>query len=219
MRVLIAAATAAEIAPLVASLRFEASRGQRLNRYTHAGHDVDVLVTGVGMVATAAWTSRVLAEARYDFALNLGVCGSFDRGLPPGSVVHVVSDCIAELGAEDDERFLSIEDLGLPAEHAIVNAAVPANAAVRRLPAVSGITVNTAHGNDRSIAAVMRRLNPAVESMEGAAFMYACQIHDLVFAQVRAVSNFVEKRNRPAWRLDEAIAALARAALDILDEP
>src|SRR6185436_12937588 len=109
MRVLIAAATAAEIAPLTDLLQQRPlehertplvrslSMGERLKAYTYGNHDVDVLVTGVGMVATAAWISRVLAEARYDFALNLGVCGSFDRGLPPGSVVHVVSDCIAEL--------------------------------------------------------------------------------------------------------------------------
>ena len=32
--------------------------------------------------------------------------------------------------------------------------------------------------------------------MEGAGFMYACLIHGLPFAQVRAVSNIVETRNR-----------------------
>jgi futalosine hydrolase len=217
MRVLIVAATAMEIAPLVASLHFEASRGQRLNGYTHAGHNVDVLVTGVGMVATAAWTSRVLTESRYDLGLNLGVCGSFDPAFPPGSVVHVASDRIAELGAESDDGFVSIDDLGLPAEYTFVNAAVPENAALSGLPIASGITVNTVHGSEESIATVVRRFNPDVESMEGAGFMHACQIHGIAFAQVRAVSNIVEKRNREAWTLDEAIAALARAALDILD--
>ena len=57
------------------------------------------------MVATAAWCSRVLTLAPYDLALNLGVCGSFDPALEPGRVVHVVSDRIAELGAEDGEGF------------------------------------------------------------------------------------------------------------------
>ena len=32
--------------------------------------------------------------------------------------------------------------------------------------------------------------------MEGAAFMYACLIQGVPFAQVRAVSNIVERRNR-----------------------
>ena len=40
--------------------------------------------------------------------------------------------------------------------------------------------------------------------MEGAAFMYACLVQGLPFAQVRAVSNVVERRNRGAWKMAEA---------------
>ena len=32
--------------------------------------------------------------------------------------------------------------------------------------------------------------------MEGAAFMYVCLMHQVPFAQIRAVSNVVERRNR-----------------------
>jgi len=200
MRVLIVAATDAEIAEIAPS-----------------DGDVDFLITGVGMVATAAQTSRALARTRYHLALNVGVCGSFDRALTPGSVVHVVSDRIAELGAEDGDAFLTLDDLTLPGEPVFVNAAPPANAALMQLPAVSGITVNTVHGNERSIEAVVRRFAPQVESMEGAAFMYACLINGVPFAQVRAVSNIVEKRNREAWQVGKAIASLGRAALSILE--
>ena len=64
--------------------------------------------------------------------------------------------------------------------------------------------------------AFIRRFQPQVESMEGAAFMYACATADVPFAHVRAVSNFVEPRNRAAWKIQEAIAALDRTARDIL---
>jgi futalosine hydrolase len=53
--------------------------------------------------------------------------------------------------------------------------------------------------------------------MEGAAFMYACLIRGIRFAEVRAVSNIVEKRNRAAWKLGEAIDNLNAAALRIID--
>jgi futalosine hydrolase len=224
MRILVVAATDAEVAPFVAGLRDAADAGPRVKTYTCAGHGVDVLTTGVGMVATAAWCSRALTQSRYDLALNLGVCGSFDRALPPATVVHVVSDRIAELGAEDDEAFLTIQELKLLGEEEfpfrggrLVNVTAQANMALSRLPAVDGITVNTVHGNERSIAAVARRFNPQVESMEGAAFMYACLVDGLPFAQVRAVSNVVERRNRGAWKLAEAIANLGEAALAIID--
>jgi futalosine hydrolase len=82
---------------------------------------------------------------------------------------------------------------------------------------VTGVTVNTVHGNERSIAAVVQRFGPDVETMEGAAFMYACLIHGVQFAQVRAVSNFVEKRSRSAWRIPEAIASLAAVVIRVLE--
>lgn len=216
MRILVVAATEGEIAPVVARMCSTPTRGTCVDTYTHAAHDVDVLITGVGMVATAAWCSRVLAQTPYGLALNLGVCGSFDRALAPGTVVHVVSDRLAELGAEGDERFLTLEELQLPGESEFVNLEPPANPALERLPAVTGITVNTAHGSERSIAAVVRRFTPQVESMEGAAFMSACLIHQIPFAQVRAVSNFVERRNREAWKMADAIRSLGDAALTIL---
>ena len=219
-------ATAAEIGPFVAGLRRTVERGPRVIQYAGAGHDIDVLVSGVGMVATASWVSRALAHERYDLALNLGVCGSFDRTIEPGTVVHVVSDRLAELGAEDGDAFLTIQQLHLLDDDEppfsggrLVNQSPPANATLCGLRAVDGITVNTVHGHERSIAGVTERFAPHVESMEGAAFMYACLTHELPFAQVRAVSNLVEKRNRKAWKLTEAIGRLGETARRILDEP
>ena len=217
MRILVVAATDPEIAPVVARMYSTPTGDTCVDTYTHAAHEVDVLITGVGMVAMAAWCSRALTQTPYDLALNLGVCGSFDRTLEPGTVVHIVSDRLAELGAEDGERFLTLEDLQLPGESEFVNLDPPSNPALDRLPAVTGITVNTVHGSERSIAAVTQRFNPQVESMEGAAFMSACLIHKVAFAQVRAVSNFVERRNREAWKMADAIRHLGETALRILD--
>jgi futalosine hydrolase len=81
---------------------------------------------------------------------------------------------------------------------------------------VTGITVNTVHGNPATIAAVVRRCRPQVESMEGAAFMYACRLAEVKYAQVRAISNVVARRNRTAWMIPQAVDALAAAARGIL---
>ena len=64
MRILLVAATEGEISALQPDLK----------------PDVDVLVTGIGMVATAARCARALALTRYDLALNVGICGSFGVG-------------------------------------------------------------------------------------------------------------------------------------------
>lgn len=205
-------ATALEVAPLAARLP------------TISPHHIDLLTTGIGMVATAAQCGRTLAVTAYDLALNFGVCGSFDPALPPCTVVHVVRDRLAELGAEDGDRFLPLEQLRLSHDGAgpvpwldLENPAPPRSAALAALPAVSAITVNTVHGAVSSIAAVTRRQQPQVESMEGAAFAYACLAAGVPFAQVRAVSNRVERRDRAAWRLDDAVAALNATARSILE--
>ena len=218
MRILIVAATDAEIAPIVARMYSTPMGEGCVDSYTHGAHDVDVLVTGVGMVATAVWCSRALTQGAYDLALNLGVCGTFDQFLDPGTVVHVVTDRIAELGAEDGARFLTLEELELPGESVFQNTYPPSNPEIDQLPAVTGITVNTVHGAERSIAEVSARFSPQVESMEGAAFMSACLIHKVPFAQVRAVSNVVERRNRESWKMAEAILNLNATALRILNQ-
>jgi futalosine hydrolase len=227
MRLLLVAATEPELAPLVARLT-PASHSlcsERLRAFTHGSHQVDVLTTGVGMVATAAWCGRVLARQPYDFAVNLGVCGSFDPAFPPGTVVNVLVDCIAELGAEDGEEFLTVQQLGLLAPDEfpfrggiLVNPEAKSNRVIARLPGATGITVNTVHGNELSIARVVERFHhPVVETMEGAAFMYSCLVSGVRFAQVRAVSNMVEKRNRAAWKMGEAVTALADAGLRLIE--
>ena len=206
MRVLVVAATELEIPRL--------ARGAAPLR---PGLEIEVLVTGVGMVATAAQTARALALSYYDVALNIGVCGSFDRALALGDVVHIVSDSFSELGVEDGGSFTTMEELGLTVASTLENAAPPDIPALQALPHARGITVNTVHGREESIAAVVERLKPHVESMEGAAFAYACTMSGVMYAQVRAISNVVERRNRSAWRMDLAIANLNDKAVEILD--
>lgn len=212
MHLLVVAATEGELASLDTGPA--AGRGR-----------VDVLITGVGMVATAAQVSRALARTPFDLAINIGMCGAFDRMLPLGSVVHVTSDRISELGAEDGLVFVPADTMGLvsPDEApftggCLVNMAPPVSGVIEALPRVSGITVNTVHGADASIVAVVDRYRPQVESMEGAAFMYACLVAGVSFAQIRAVSNYVERRNRAAWRLPEAIASLGRTTTALLND-
>jgi futalosine hydrolase len=224
VRILVVAATAAEVAPVVSHLRHKTNRERNIRRYGTATDDVDVVISGVGMVAAAAWTSRELARERYDVAFNFGVCGSFTSDIPPGTIVHVVSDRLPELGAEDGDAFLTIDALNLPGEDRfpfqggrLVNTTPPANRRLADWRRVDGITVNTVHGNERSIADVVARCQPDVESMEGAGFMFACLIHGVPFAQVRAVSNMVERRNRNAWQLDVAIRELGAAAVRLLE--
>jgi futalosine hydrolase len=167
------------------------------------------------MTATAFALGRHLASHRYDITVNLGIAGSFDHGLALGSVVEVSTDTFSELGAEDDARFLPLSTLGFGNETFAPTARLSNLVGVPQLPQARAITVNTVHGNAASIAKVEARLAPQVESMEGAAFFYACHQSNTPCLQVRAISNYVEKRNREGWKIGPAIANLNRFAIDL----
>ena len=174
--------------------------------------DYPHLVTGVGMVATAIAVSKALSEKHYDLVVNAGIGGSFNRSIPLGSVVEVVQDQLSEIGAQDGSQFLTPTKMGLE-----VTTVVEMSARTN-LPAVNGITVNTVHGDDKAISKIVQRLNPQVESMEGAACMLACLDAGLPCVQLRAISNYVEKRNKSAWDITLAIRNLNQELTKFLAE-
>src|SRR5690606_14761500 len=105
------------------------------------------LITGVGMVATAYVLGHHLARRNYDLILNAGIAGSFDKQIPLGTVLNIVSDTLAELGAEDGPSFLSPEGLGL-GDGTFHGSAPAAERLLDDLPRVGGITVNCVHGHE-----------------------------------------------------------------------
>ncbi len=209
MKLLIVAATSIEINPLLLAFKFD---GGSLKI---GEHEADILITGVGMVPTAFAMGQKMAQKQYDLALNLGIAGSFDQDLPIGEVVSVSQDVFADWGAEDDQDFLSIDDLGFgdSVQHESYPKYLKKNVGLRQ---VKGITVNKAHGEEMTIAKTKTRLKPQVESMEGAAFFYACRQVPINCIQIRAISNYVERRNRDNWNIGLAVKNLNRWAIDFL---
>lgn len=224
MNILIVSATRGEIEPLLKKLSIKEELDTGLMSYSYKNQNVDVLVTGVGMTATAFYLGKSLSK-KYDLAINLGVAGSFDRTLNLGGVVNINADRFGDMGAEAGDDFITLAEMDLqnlneyPYQNGeIVNVSAINNQIINVLPKVSGITVNTVHGNETSIKNVMARYNPAVESMEGAAFLFACLTEKIPCVQVRAISNYVERRNREAWNIPLAIENLNKKAVEILDE-
>lgn len=174
----------------------------------------DLLITGVGMTATAYALGKHLS-ADYNLVLNLGIAGCFDLTVPLGTVLNIIADEFSELGAEDKEAFLSIDQLGL-GKSKFENSLAPDFKALSRLPWANGITVNTVHGNLEHIRKVKERLNPITESMEGAAVFYACEQAFIPCIQVRSISNYVEERNKAAWNIGLALKNLDDWAIEFL---
>ncbi|RZL51139.1 MAG: futalosine hydrolase [Pedobacter sp.] len=161
----------------------------------------DILITGVGMTATAFALGTIIND-QYNLVLNVGIAGSFDIKIPLGNLVTIKTDVLAELGAEDNDDFLTIDELGFGTN------TFSATYFISDLQQVNAITVNKVHGNAESIKTSIKRFNPTVESMEGAAVFYACNKSNIPCVQVRAISNYVEPRNRDNWQIGLAVKNL-----------
>lgn len=178
---------------------------------------ISVLITGVGMVNTAYFMGRH-ASNRYDLLVNAGVCGAFDRSLPLGTVVSVREDTLSELGAEDGENFIRYPEMGLGGTNVYTMNCRQLPKAVASLPAVNAITQNTVHGHEPNIQQTLARYAPQVESMEGAAFFRGCEALRGESLQLRAVSNYVERRDRSKWNLPLAISNLNQVLIQLLND-
>lgn len=207
MKILLVAATRAEIALLITHFHLPQQDFVKTK-------DFDLLITGVGMTATAFALGKHL-PGNYKLVLNLGIAGSFNRSIPLATVVNVTTDEFAELGAENGESFLSIDELGFgKATYAARNNLL--HSSLEKLQKVHGITVNRVHGNENSIIKVLEQSNPAVESMEGAAVLYCCEQEALPCVQIRSISNYVEVRNKENWQIGPAIKSLNEWAIRFL---
>jgi futalosine hydrolase len=172
----------------------------------------DLLITGVGMVATAFALGQYLTN-KYQLVVNVGIAGCFDRNIALGSLVNITEDIFSELGAENGNDFLSIAELGF-GENYYQNK----TKLIIDLPAVRAITVNAVSGNERSIQNQIKRHNPTAESMEGAAVFYACKKENLDCIQIRSISNYVEPRNKENWKIGLAIKNLNDWAISFIGE-
>lgn len=213
MKILLVAATKAEIEPFLTHFTF---RNLLPYNKSFGRYQVKVLIGGVGMVATAFSVGKALSEHHFDLAINVGIAGSFIPSLKPGDVCQVKEDTLVELGAEDGEEFLSIETLGLGRSTYFEKPDL-LFPKLTNLKLVKAITVNKIHGNEKSISKIVAQFNPDIESMEGAAFFYVCEQTKTACLQIRAISNVVERRNRENWQIELAIKTLNNTLIQLFE--
>ncbi len=204
MQILIVSATEMEIAPL------------------RAGNvAANFLITGVGGPACMFAVAKALSKKRFDLVIQAGIAGVFTREIALGETVLVKKDIFADLGIYENGLFTPLFATQLSGENTapyqegwlINNNELLAGS---RLKKVNAVTVNTV-GDDPTVAdRYMDLYNAEIESMEGAAFHYACLVEKIPFLQVRSISNRVGERLKSAWKIEEAVNNLNEELYEIL---
>ena len=170
----------------------------------------DILITGVGMMNTTLNLANKLSDTIYDLVINMGIAGSFNSEIKIGDVVEVVEDIFSEIGFEDGDIFSEFTNFEIKNTFVIEGRT--------NLKKVKGITVNTVHGNQNSIDEIVSRVNPDIESMEGASVFMVCNNFNVPCIQIRSISNKVEKRNTENWNLTLAIENLNATVKQLISE-
>jgi len=205
MKIFVAAATIAEIEPLIESAHLPPHK---------------LIITGVGALAAAYSLTKLIHEEKPDLIIQAGIAGAFKENFL-GEVCIVKQDRFADVGVQENGQWHDVFDMGLTNKdeapysngwlvnsHDIINKVA--------LPLVSSITINEITTNNTRIESLKSKYRPEIESMEGAALHFVCLQEEVPFIQLRAVSNYVGERNKSKWEMPLAIKKLNIALEDLL---
>jgi futalosine hydrolase len=208
MKILLVSATIKEIEPFLKEnyLDFPFSKNTSIPIYyqnnktifSYKNNSVDILIHGIGAPMTSFSLGQYLSKENYDYIIQAGIAGSFSYDLELGTLVEINSECFGDIGAEDKEgNFIDFyADLKLINDNTSTD-----------LPKTKGITINTVSGTESTIS--KRKHLGDIETMEGAAFFYCCsKLNIPKYSQIRAISNYLEPRNKENWKMDLAITNL-----------
>lgn len=170
---------------------------------------------GVGPAAAAAGTARLLATGVYRAVISMGIAGGFPGRAPVAGTVIGARSIAADLGAETPGGFLPVEELGFGSSVLACDPALVKALSAALPDAVTGdvLTLSTVTGTRETADRLAARFpHAAAEAMEGYGVATAAAGAGVPFAELRTISNPVGPRDRAAWRMAEAFAALRAAA-------
>lgn len=216
MNCLLVAATVKEITPFLDHYRKTQQKGA-------SDLTIDVLITGIGLTATAYSLTKQFALKRPDRVIQAGVAGCFDKSIPLGTVLAIKQDTIADESVVELKKLKTLFNLELvPQNQApykngwLVN---PGTALLKRsgLRPVNGISVNQITTSRQVIQFYKDEFNPVTESMEGAALHYVCLMEKIPFLQLRSISNYIGERNKKNWNMMDSIQNLNEKLITIIN--
>lgn len=186
---------------------------------------VTVVAGGVGPAASAAAAATALALLPCSAVVNCGIGGAFPGKAPPCSIV--VSDMVvaADLGAQTDDGFETLDALGfgpvtLDADTALAGACLE-RLVTAKLQARRGtiLTVSTITGRQSRLAALASRWDPVAEAMEGYGVLLAAANFGVPAVELRTMSNVVGHRDVTTWDVTGALDALVQASRAVFASP
>ncbi|KUK60123.1 MAG: Uncharacterized protein XD81_0438 [Bacteroidetes bacterium 38_7] len=224
MRILLVTATWLEAKPLMDGFSFLRKYSGNNYSFRYGDHRIDVLVTGMGMVATAFGVGKALQNTQYNLVLDAGICSSFRKEFSPGTVLNVNEEFFPEFGMSDDAGFKYLQDMGfdtsLPTackNTILQNPHFNQVMGFKNLATVRGATVNLVNLTERRPNTYHSNIEADIETQEGGAFFFSCLASEVPFIELRAVSNYIGPPDEEGWDIEKAIQNLTFSVHEALN--
>ena len=195
---------------ITSATNFELSVAQQKIKSTK-NIDVSFVVTGIGMLATAVNLSKIIYEQQPDFIIQAGIAGCFDLSIPLGKTVLVEEEFLGDIGVEENGIWKDVFDLGLIKPNikpfkkkGLLNSNIHKYNQLD-LPIVKAVTVNQISTDNNQIQQLIKKFNPIIETMEGAALHYVCNLYNIPYLQIRSISNYIGERDKTKWKMKLAL--------------
>ena len=195
---------------ITSATNFELSVAQQKIKSTK-NIDVSFVVTGIGMLATAVNLSKIIYEQQPDFIIQAGIAGCFDLSIPLGKTVLVEEEFLGDIGVEENGIWKDVFDLGLIKPNikpfkkkGLLNSNIHKYNQLD-LPIVKAVTVNQISTDNNHIQQLIKKFNPIIETMEGAALHYVCNLYNIPYLQIRSISNYIGERDKTKWKMKLAL--------------
>ena len=218
-KITIVAATKLELQPLFT--KFQPKTCDFTGLYI-INDNLHFLITGMGMMNTAAHLALYASKYERDFYIDSGICGAFNRNLQVSEVVQITSETYGDFGVENDEDFQDFFDLGFidkkedAFQYGLCEPIINDFHTKIKLAKATSITVNKVHGNEKTIKIIQEKYKADTENMEGLAFYYVMKLLKKPSVEIRAISNYVERRNKDNWNIKDSIENLNTVLQEII---
>jgi len=222
MKTLICTATSLELSGIFPSISLSDIETAG-NGFEKGG--ISFLVTGIGVLNSYASLVLFHQNTPVDRVLQIGIAGAYtgarDEVKALGTPVIIKKEIVADLGAEDSDSFLSLNDmeLGDMEYYESKNLAIFDDLfgnSLKALPVVTGATVNTATGTEATGILRAEKYGVEVESMEGAGALKFGEDFGIPVLQIRSISNIATTRDRESWDIIGAIKSLRNLCGNVL---
>jgi futalosine hydrolase len=201
------------------------------------GKSVVLVETGIGTTNTAQALTAVLEGSSARLVIQLGIGGAFvSGGLEVGDIAVASEEILGEFGVVDETGWSDGETIGIPLldgpppifnriplDQSTMGRAVEAAESISEKSGCSArsgsfLTVQNVTGTNEQADLLDKRFGALCENMEGAGAAQVSALYGVPFAEVRGISNRVEKRDLSKWDIPLAASRAQDTVLELIKE-